>query len=86
MGMEENAKMPNVTVYSTPTCPWCHKTKEFLGENNVQYSEVNVAADHKAAQEMMEKSGQMGVPVIDIDGQIIVGFDKNAIKKALKLN
>ncbi len=77
--------MPKVTVYSTPTCPWCQKTKEFFRENNVQYSEVNVAADHKAAQEMIEKSGQMGVPVIEIDSQIIVGFDKNALKKALKI-
>ncbi|MBI2581295.1 glutathione S-transferase N-terminal domain-containing protein [Candidatus Woesearchaeota archaeon] len=78
--------MPKVTVYSTPTCPWCEKTKEFLRENNVQYSEINVAADHKAAQEMIEKSGQMGVPVIEVDNQIIVGFDKNAMRKALKIS
>jgi glutaredoxin-like YruB-family protein len=77
--------MPKVTVYSTPTCPWCQKVKEFLKENNVAYHEINVAADHTAAQDMIEKSGQMGVPVIDIDGQIIVGFDKNALKKGLKL-
>ena len=77
--------MQKVTVYSTPTCPWCEKAKEFLKENNVPYNNVNVAADHKAAQEMIEKSGQMGVPVIDIDGKIIIGFDKNAIRKALKL-
>ncbi|MEK6837980.1 MAG: Uxx-star family glutaredoxin-like (seleno)protein [Nanoarchaeota archaeon] len=78
--------MPKVTVYSTPTCPWCQKTKEFLKENNVAYHEINVAADHKAAQEMIEKSGQMGVPVIAVDSQVIVGFDKNALKKALKLS
>ena len=78
--------MPKVTVYSTPTCPWCSKTKEFLKENNVLYQEINVAADHKAAQEMIEKSGQMGVPVTEIDGTIIVGFDKNALKRALKMN
>ena len=78
--------MPKVTVYSTPTCPWCVKTKDFLKENSVSYQEVNVAADHKAAQDMIEKSGQMGVPVVDIDGTIIVGFDKNALKKALKLS
>ena len=77
--------MLKVTVYSTPTCPWCSKTKEFLKENNVQYHEINVAADHKAAQDMIEKSGQMGVPVTDIEGTIIVGFDKNALKRALKL-
>lgn len=78
--------MPKVTVYSTPTCPWCHKEMEFLKENNIPFEEVNVAADHKAAQRMIEKSGQMGVPVTEIDGQFIVGFDKNALKKALKLN
>ncbi|MBI2140836.1 glutathione S-transferase N-terminal domain-containing protein [Candidatus Woesearchaeota archaeon] len=77
--------MAKVTIYSTPTCPWCQKTKEFLRESNVPYQEINVAADHKAAQQMIEKSGQMGVPVIDVDGQIVVGFDKNALKKALKL-
>ena len=77
--------MSNVTVYSTPTCPWCSKAKDFLKENKVPFEEVNVAADHKAAQDMIEKSGQMGVPVIDIDGTVIVGFDKNAMKKALKI-
>ena len=78
--------MPKVNVYSTPTCPWCVKTKEFLKENNVSYQEINVAADHKAAQDMIEKSGQMGVPVTEIDGTIIVGFDKGALKRALKLS
>lgn len=78
--------MPKVTVYSTQTCPWCHKAKDFLKENNVPFQDINVAANQKAAEEMIEKSGQMGVPVIDIDGQVIVGFDKNAMKKALKLN
>ena len=77
--------MPKVTVYSTPYCPWCQKAKEYLKESKVAFQDINVASDHKAAQEMIEKSGQMGVPVIDIDGKIIVGFDKNAIKKALKL-
>ena len=72
-----------VIVYSTPTCPYCHQAKEFLQQHHVKYSEVNVAADEKKAQEMIEKSGQMGVPVIDIDGKIIVGFDKNEMKKAL---
>ena len=78
--------MPKVTVYSTPTCPWCYKEKDFLKENNIPFEDVNGAADHKAAQDMIEKSGQMGVPVTEIDGTIIVGFDKNALKKALKLN
>lgn len=74
-----------VIIYSTPTCPYCHMAKEYFTANNVKYQDINVAADHKAAQDMIKKSGQMGVPVIDIDGTIIVGFDKPAIKKALGL-
>jgi glutaredoxin-like YruB-family protein len=72
-----------VTVYSTPTCPYCKMAKEFLAESNVPFKDVDVAADDKAAQQMIDKSGQMGVPVIDIDGTIIVGFDKEAMKAAL---
>ena len=74
-----------VVMYSTPTCPYCHMAKEFFTANNVKYQDINVASDHKAASDMIKKSGQMGVPVIDIDGTIIVGFDKPAIKKALGL-
>ncbi|MBI4451349.1 glutaredoxin family protein [Candidatus Woesearchaeota archaeon] len=82
--MPEKTK-PKVTIYTTPTCPYCHQAKEFFKENKVAFKEVNVAADRKAAEDMIEKSGQMGVPVIDVGGQIIVGFDKAALKKALKL-
>ena len=60
--------------------------KAFLKQNNIPYKEINVAEDRKAASEMIEKSGQMGVPVIEIDGKIIIGFDRNAIKKELNLN
>ena len=74
-----------VTVYSTPACPWCHKAKEFLKQNKIKFAEINVAEDQKAAEDMIEKSGQMGVPVIDVDGQIIIGFDKPKLEKALKL-
>ena len=74
-----------VKVYSTPTCPYCHMAKDFLKENNIEFEDINVAEDKDAANEMIEKSGQMGVPVLDIDGQVIVGFDKEAIKKALKI-
>ncbi len=72
-----------VRIYTTPICPWCVKAKEFFKENSVQYEEVNVAADRAAAEEMIQKSGQMGVPVIDVDGQMIVGYNKPALKKAL---
>ncbi len=75
-----------VTVYSTNMCPWCVKAKEFLKQNNVAFEEKNVAEDMEALQEMETKSGQRGVPVIDADGIIIVGFDRDALKAALKLN
>ena len=72
-----------VTIYTTPTCIWCAKTKEFFKEHKVKYREVDVASNQKAAQEMIKKSGQMGVPVVDIDGKTIVGFDEPALRKAL---
>ena len=73
-----------ITVYSTPTCPWCHKVKQFLKQKGIVFTDINVAANQKAADEMVEKTGQMGVPVIDIDGTIIIGFDQSAIEQALK--
>jgi glutaredoxin 3 len=75
----------NVTVYSTPTCPFCHQLKEYLDENKVKYEDIDVAADTEKAQEMIKKSGQMGVPVLDIDGKIVVGFDKKNIAKLLDI-
>ncbi len=77
--------MTTVKVYSTSTCPWCVRAKDFLKQKGVQFQDINVGMDRNAAKEMIEKSGQMGVPVLDIDGTIIVGFDKDAIEKALKL-
>jgi len=73
----------NVLVYSTPTCPYCIRAKQFLKENNIQFTNYDVSADKVKADEMVEKSGQMGVPVIDIEGEIIVGFDKEKIKQTL---
>ncbi|MAH33549.1 NrdH-redoxin [archaeon] len=73
----------NVKVYSTKTCPWCHKVKEFLTEKNVKFDNVDVGEDKEAHKEMVDKSDQMGVPVTDIDGKIIVGFDKEQLEKAL---
>jgi glutaredoxin 3 len=75
----------SVIVYTTPTCPYCTMAKAFLKEHGVPFVEKNVAADRRAAEEMIEKSGQMGVPVIDVDGEIIVGFDREGLKRALKL-
>ncbi|MCK5557347.1 MAG: glutathione S-transferase N-terminal domain-containing protein [Candidatus Hydrogenedentes bacterium] len=73
----------SVKVYSTSTCPYCNMAKAFLKENNIPFEEVDVGQDRDAAQEMMEKSGQMSVPVIDVDGQIVIGFDKKALSKEL---
>jgi len=72
-----------VKVYSTPTCPYCKMAQEYLKEKGVEFEHIDVAADQKAAEEMIEKSGQMGVPVIEIDGKIIVGFNKEEIEKLL---
>lgn len=74
-----------VKVYSTPTCPYCIRTKQFLKDNNVVFQDIDVSSDQEAAEEMIRKSGQMGVPVLDIDGDIIVGFDKEKIKATLQL-
>ena len=74
-----------VKIYSTPSCPWCIKTKEFFKKNKIAFKDIDVGADQKAAQEMIKKSGQTGVPVLDINGTIIVGFDEAKIKKALKI-
>ena len=75
-----------IKVYSTPTCPYCVTLKNFLKENNIQFEDIDVSQDEVAAKEMIDKSGQMGVPVVDIDGEMIVGFDQERIKKLLKIN
>ncbi len=75
--------MPQVTIYTTPTCVYCRMAKEYFKANNVAYAEKNVAGDQAAVQEMMQKSGQLGVPVIDIDGKIVVGFDKPTLDELL---
>ncbi len=77
--------MAKVTVYSTPTCVYCKMAKEFFAKNNVAYEEFNVASDLKAREDMVNKSHQLGVPVIDIDGNIVVGFDQKTIEGFLGL-
>ena len=73
----------NVKLYSTPTCPYCKLAKEYLAEQKVEFTSIDVSSNPAAANEMVKLSGQMGVPVIDIDGQIIVGWNKGAIEEAL---
>ncbi len=75
----------NVTIYSTSTCTWCKKTKEWFKEHDVKYAEVNITEHPEKAEEVVKLSGQTGVPVIDVDGEIIIGFDEDALKKALKI-
>ncbi|MDD5130031.1 MAG: glutaredoxin family protein [Candidatus Omnitrophica bacterium] len=75
----------SVKVYSTSTCPWCIRVKQYLKDNNIEFQNLDVSIDQSAANEMMAKTGQMGVPVLDIGGEIIVGFDKERIKSALGL-
>ena len=80
----------SVTIYTTPTCSYCRATKELFQQHNVTYTEVDVSRDQKIAREMIQKSGQMGVPVILIgegkDMEIVVGYDRARLSKALNLN
>ena len=72
-----------VKIYSTTQCPYCKMAKEYFTKNNVDFQDFNVEADDEALAEMVKKSGQLGVPVIDINGTIIVGFDRQSIEHAL---
>ena len=75
-----------VKVYSTPACPYCTLAKRFLKEHNIEFDDIDVSKDHEAAKEMIEKSKQTGVPVIDVNGKIIVGFDKESLKRELGID
>lgn len=77
--------MAKVTIFTTPSCVYCKMAKEFFAENNISYEEKNVVLDLEARNYMISKSGQMGVPVVDVDGEIIVGFDQPKLKLALGL-
>ena len=76
--------MPKIIIYSTPTCPFCVQAKEFFKEKGLKFTDFDVSKDPAKAEEMKEKSGQLGVPVIDIDGKITVGFDKEKIEELIK--
>lgn len=78
--------MKHVTIYTTPTCVWCKRTKEFFKQHNIAYDERDVSADRELANEMIKKSGQMAVPVIDVEGEIIVGFDQSRLAALLGIN
>lgn len=72
-----------VKIYTTSTCPYCARLKSFLRENNISFEELDVGVNRDALREMREKSGQMGVPVVEIEGKIIVGFDREKISREL---
>ena len=74
-----------IKIYSTPACPYCRKAKKFFDENKLLYSDVDVSRDAEAVQKMIDKSGQMSVPVIEINGEIIIGFDEKKIKDLLNI-
>ncbi|MDO8676737.1 MAG: glutaredoxin family protein [Candidatus Azambacteria bacterium] len=77
--------MSKISIYTTPSCVYCKMTKEFFKEHDIAYEEKDVSSDDKAREEMIAKSDQMGVPVIDIDGQITIGFDKERLLELLKI-
>ena len=77
--------MPKVRLFVTPACPYCFTLKEFLKEKGIEFEEIDVSKDEKARDEMIKKSGHLEAPIIEIDGQIVVGFDKEKIVKLLKL-
>ena len=74
-----------VTVYSTPTCSWCNTLKAWLNKNNVHYTDIDISADQRAADDLVRRSGQQGVPQTDINGRIVVGFDQNKLKELLEI-
>jgi glutaredoxin-like YruB-family protein len=78
--------MPSVIIYSTPTCVWCKTAKKFFDEHKIAYQEIDVAADFAQAEAMIQKSGQATVPVIEVDGEIVIGFDKPKLRELLGLN
>ena len=80
MSEEEN----DVVVYSTPTCPYCDKLKSYLDQKGVDYTDYNVASNKEKAKEMIQKTGQRGVPVSEVNGEVIIGFDQDKVDKALE--
>jgi len=76
----------NIKVYSTPGCPWCNVAKDFFKSHNLNFEDIDVSINEKAAQEMIKKSGQMGVPVIEIDDKIVIGFNKPVLEEILGIN
>lgn len=84
--MSETKPQPRVIVFSTPTCSFCNMAKKYFRNNRIKFRDVDVSRDPAAARDMVRRSGQQGVPVIDIGGKVVVGFDRNKINKYLGIN
>ena len=76
-------KTKQVTVYSTPTCPYCHQAKDYLKQKGIAFADLNVATDSEARNKMVQKSGQLGVPVIEVDGNVVIGFNRTKLDELL---
>lgn len=81
---DNNSGDSKVVVYSTPTCGFCHMVKKYFDENDIQYRDIDISSDAQGYKDVLEKTGQLGVPVVDIDGIIVIGFDRPKIDAALK--
>lgn len=84
-GTEDGPRQPPVTVYTSPTCVWCGRIKDYLTDNSITFREIDISRDQDAAQELVKRSGQMGVPQTDVGGQIVVGFDRPKLDRLLGL-
>ena len=80
------AKQPRVIVFTTPTCTYCNSVKRYLRQNRVKFKDVDISRDERAARDVMRRTGQMGVPVVDIGGKVVIGFDRPKINVLLGLN
>ena len=86
MATASTERRHRVLVFTTPTCPWCVRVKKYLRERHVPFREIDVARDQRAARDLVRRTGQQGVPVVEIDGKPIIGFDKPKIDKLLGLS
>ena len=82
---DSTKRQPKVLVFTTPTCPWCVRVKRYLTDQKVSFREVDVSRDQAAARDLVRRTGQMGVPVVEIDGRPVIGFDKPRIDRMLGL-
>jgi glutaredoxin-like YruB-family protein len=83
---DSTKRQPKVLVFTTPTCPWCVRVKRYLTEQKITFREVDVSRDQAAARDLVRRTGQMGVPVVEIDGRPVIGFDKPRIDRMLGLS